>query len=59
MIFIIGQTFVNLSPGQIRKAPHNVIDAGTVDDQTDDVVHPNPSVLHNRIAPRTSVILTK
>jgi len=51
MILIIGQTFVNLSPGQVWKAPHNVIDAGTVDDQTDHVVHPNPSALHNRIAP--------
>jgi len=51
MIFIVGQTFVNLSPGQVWKAPHNVIDAGTVDDQTDHVVHPNPSALHNRIAP--------
>jgi len=51
MILIIGQTFVNLSPGQVWKAPHNVIDAGTVDDQTDYVVHPNPSALHNRIAP--------
>jgi len=39
MILIIGQTFVNLSPGQVWKAPHNVIDAGTVDDQTDHVVH--------------------
>jgi hypothetical protein len=51
MILIIGQTFVNLSPGQVWKAPHNVIDAGTVDDQTDYVVHPNPSALHNCIAP--------
>jgi hypothetical protein len=51
MILIIGQAFVNLSPGQVWKAPHNIIDAGTVDDQTDHVVHPNPSALHNRIAP--------
>jgi hypothetical protein len=50
MILIISQTFVNLSPGQVWKAPHNVIDAGTVEDQTDHVVHPNPSALHNRIA---------
>jgi hypothetical protein len=51
MVLIIGQTFVNLSPSQVWKAPHNVIDAGTVDDQTDNVVHPDPSALHNRIAP--------
>jgi hypothetical protein len=51
MILIIGQTLVNLSSGQVWKAPHNVIDAGTVNDQTDHVVHPNPSALHNRIAP--------
>jgi len=51
MIFIIGQTFENLSPGQIWKASNNVIDTGTVDDQTDHVVHPDPSVLHDRIAP--------
>jgi hypothetical protein len=51
MILIVGQTFVNLSPGQVWKAPHNVIDAGTVDDQTDNVVYPNPSFLHNRTAP--------
>jgi hypothetical protein len=35
MILVIGQTLVNLSPGQVWKAPHNVIDGGTVDDQTD------------------------
>jgi hypothetical protein len=51
VILIIGQTFVNLSPGQVWKAPLNVIDAGTVDDQTNHVVHPNPSALHNRLAP--------
>jgi hypothetical protein len=59
MVLIIGQTFVNLSPGQVWKAPHNVIDAGTVDDQTDNVVHPDPSALHNRIAPADMVRLTK
>ena len=32
MVLIIGQAFVNLSPGQVWKAPHNVIDAGTVDE---------------------------
>src|SRR5580704_16700513 len=48
---VIADTFVNLSPGQVWKAPHNVIDAGTVNDRTDHVVHPNPSALHNRIAP--------
>jgi len=60
MILIIGQTFVNLSLGQVWKAPHNVIDAGTVDDQK-----PTTSCTPIRVPstivlpPPTSVILTK
>src|SRR5215469_500459 len=33
MILVVGQTLVNLSPGQVWKAAHDVIDGGTVGDQ--------------------------
>jgi hypothetical protein len=38
-------------PVSVTADAGKVIDAGTVDDQTDNVVHPDPSALHNCIAP--------
>ena len=41
MIFVIRQAVENLSAAQIRKAAHDVIDGGAIDDQPDHVVYPD------------------
>src|ERR1700722_4336552 len=55
VVFIVGETFVNLGPGQLRKAvrPQSVNSLAILK-QANDVVHGNPSALHHGVpAPHT------
>src|ERR1700689_2866682 len=51
VVFIVGEAFVNLSSGQLRKAvcPQRV-DSLAILKQSDDVVHGNPSTLDDGVS---------
>jgi hypothetical protein len=50
MILVVRQAFVNLGPRQIGKTPHDIVNAGTIDDQANHVMHPYPSAVYNRVS---------
>jgi len=48
MIFVIGQTLVHLGAGQVWKAPADVLDARSIDDQTDYVMNADTGSFNDR-----------
>jgi hypothetical protein len=56
MVVIVGQALIHLRALQVGEAAADLIHAGAVDDQTDDVVDANPGAFHSkttRIQPRS------
>jgi hypothetical protein len=50
MILVVRQALVNLSARQVGKAPHDIVDAGTVNDQSTHIMHSDSSAIYNRVA---------
>ena len=48
MIFVIGQTLVHLGARQVWKAPADVLDARSIDDQTDYVMNADAGSFNDR-----------
>jgi len=46
MILVVRQALVDLSARQVGKAPHDIVDAGTVNDQSNHIMHSDPSAIY-------------
>jgi len=49
MILVVRQAFVHLRALQVGKAAADLIHAGAVDDEADDIVNANPGAFHARV----------
>jgi hypothetical protein len=50
MILVIRQAFVDLGPRQIGETPYDIVNAGTVDNQTHHVMYAYSSAVYDRIS---------
>ncbi len=50
MIFVIGQTFVDLCPRQGWKTANDIIHTGAIDDQSNHIMNPNSGAFYDGIS---------